>query len=50
MQAKAGKLDDKGNVIESKIIQPNRPIIRLDAKQHMKGPINKGRKDGMYKK
>lgn len=45
--AKAGRMDDKGTVIESKIIQPNNPIIKLNAKQHMRP---QGRKDGMNKK
>ena len=46
-QAKAGKLDDKGTVIESKIIQPKKPILKLNAKQHRMGPRVK--KDGLYK-
>lgn len=49
MQAKDGKLDDKGNVIESKIIPVKQPIIRMDAKQHM-GPRPIGKKDGLYRK
>ena len=43
-QAKAGKLDDQGNVIESKIIPANKPILMPNVM-----PMN-GRKDGLYKK
>lgn len=40
-KAKAGEMDDKGNVIESKIIKPDRPILMPNVM-----PMN-GRKDGL---
>ena len=39
-QAKAGKLDDKGTVIESKIIQPKKSIIRKQLQCHTDGCYN----------
>jgi len=45
--AKDGKLDKNGTIVESKIIQPKNPTIKLNAKQHMMGP--RAKKDGLYK-
>ena len=47
--AKDGNLDKNGTIIESKIIEAKKPIIRLDARQYM-GPRPAGRKDGTYKR
>ncbi len=45
-KAKAGEMDDNGNVIESKIVKPDRPLLR---------PVGvpmgiRGRKDGLFKR
>jgi len=44
--AKDGNLDKNGTIVESQIIQAKKPILKLDARQHM-GPRPVGRKDGM---